>query len=61
MKAKYNDIELEGTLEEVAATLRTLALPVMVIRTGESKPTMAEVADKIISGWRLQKAKSLFL
>jgi hypothetical protein len=48
MKAKYNDIELEGTPEEVAATLMTLAPPVMVLHLdgiGSAK-TLREIADE---------------
>lgn len=58
MKAKYNNIDLEGTPEEITAILKEL-IPVINIHVAGNVFNSREVADRIAKD--LQKAKSLFL
>lgn len=58
MKAKYNNIELEGTPEEITTILKELT-PVINIHVTGNMLNSREVADRIAKD--LQKAKQLFL
>lgn len=55
MKAKYNNIELEGTPEEIAVILKEL-IPVINIHVAGIGLNSREVADRIVKD--LQKATS---